>query len=234
MKRVAIMQPTYLPWSGYFGLMYSVDLFIFLDTVQFEHRSWQQRNRIKTPRGPQWLTVPVISKGKRDQWIQDVEIGNGIEFSKKHLKAIDLNYRKATHFNEVFSEVRRELNDPGEKLANLAISLILRLKRLLGINTTVMRSSELMGEGPKAELLASLCVQVGATEYVSPPGSKEYLRASSAFHEVGIPIRYFEFTHPEYIQLHGEFIPYMSCIDMMMNCGDRAFSLIKDGSSISE
>jgi len=227
--RIAIMQPTYLPWCGYFGLMHSVDLFIFLDSVQFERRGWQQRNKIKTPNGFQWLTVPVISKGKRAQLIRDVQIDNSSSFSVKHLKAIELNYKKAANFNVVFPEIRMMLEVPSEKLAELSISLILHLKQLLGIETPVIRSSELKVDGAKTELLASLCLQVGATEYVSPPGSKNYIELSDAFREKGISIRYFDFVHPEYPQLYGEFLPYMSCIDMMMNCIEQPLSLIQGG-----
>jgi hypothetical protein len=225
--RVAIMQPTYLPWCGYFGLMQSVDLFIFLDTVPFQRRSWQQRNRIKTSNGEQWLTIPVKSKGKRNQNIQDVEIDSSTNFFKKHAKAIEINYRQAEGFGRVFPALSLGLQSQEQMLANFTISLLMLLRQFLGIETPVIRSSELTGEGAKAELLASLCLQVGATEYVAPPGSREYMESSDVFQGTDISVSYFEFAHPQYTQLHGDFLPYMSCIDMIMNCREQPLSLIQ-------
>lgn len=233
MKRVAIMQPTYLPWSGYFGLMRSVDLFIFFDSVQFARRSWQQRNQIKTANGAQWLTVPVISKGKRDQRIDEVEIDSSAQFAAAHTKAIELNYRKALAYAGLAPGILTELNAPHPKLVELTIGLTRKIQELLGIETPVLRSSAMHGAGTKAELLASLCREVGATEYVSPPGSQEYLDESDAFERAGIPVRYFRFQHPEYPQLFGEFLPYMSCIDLLFNCGDRSLSLIESGCEVN-
>jgi hypothetical protein len=232
MKRVAIMQPTYLPWSGYFGLMRSVDLFIFLDSVQFARRSWQQRNQIKTANGAQWLTVPVNSKGKRDQRIDEVEIDPTAQFAAAHTRAIELNYHKAAAYGAIAPEILADLNAPQSKLAELTIGLTLKIRAILGIETPVLRSSAMSGEGTKANLLASLCREVGATEYVSPPGSQEYLDESDAFKQAGIPVRYFTFQHPEYPQLFGVFLPYMSCIDMLFNCGDRSLSLIESGCEV--
>jgi hypothetical protein len=232
MKRVAIMQPTYLPWSGYFGLMRSVDLFVFLDSVQFARRSWQQRNQIKTANGAQWLTVPVNSKGKRDQRIGEVEIDLTAQFAAAHTRAIEFNYRKGAAYGAMAPGILAELNAPREKLAELTIGLTLKIQAMLGIETPVLRSSAMSGEGTKADLLASLCREVGATEYVSPPGSQEYLDESDAFKRAGIPVRYFKFQHPEYPQLFGEFLPYMSCIDMLFNCGDRSLGLIESGCEV--
>lgn len=233
MTRVAIMQPTYLPWSGYFGLMRSVDLFIFLDSVQFARRSWQQRNQIKTPNGPQWLTVPVIAKGKRNQRIDEVEIDPTAHFAAAHRRAIELNYRKAPGYDAMAPQILPLLEGPCTRLADLTIGLIVRIQELLGIATPVLRSSAMLGGGVKADLLASLCREVGATEYVSPPGSQDYLVESDAFVRAGIPVRYFNFRHPEYPQMFGEFLPYMSCIDMLFNCGDRSPSLIESGCEVN-
>lgn len=230
--RVAIMQPTYLPWSGYFGLMRSVDLFIFLDSVQFARRSWQQRNQIKTANGAQWLTVPVVSKGRRDQHIDEVEIDPTARFEVAHRKAIDHTYGKAPYYAAAAHEVLAPLVAPGASLAELNIALIAGVAARLGVSTPTMRSSALHGEGAKADLLVSLCRQVGATEYISPPGSQDYLDESDAFAAAGIPVRYFQFKHPEYPQLFGDFLPYMSCIDMLFNCGDASLSLIETGCEV--
>ena len=231
MTRVAIMQPTYLPWSGYFGLMRSVDLFIFLDSVQFARRSWQQRNQIKTANGAQWLTVPVVSKGKRDQRIDEVEIDPTAHFAGVHRRTIELNYRKAPEYGALAPQILSLLEGP--RLADLTIGIIQRIQEMLGVATPVLRSSVMQGSGAKADLLVSLCREVGATEYISPPASQGYLDESDAFARAGIPVRYFNFRHPEYPQLFGEFLPYMSCIDMLFNCGDRSLSLIESGCEVT-
>lgn len=232
MTRVAIMQPTYLPWCGYFGLMQAVDIFIFLDSVQFAKRSWQQRNQIKTPRGAQWVTVPVANKGKRDQLICEVEIDNSSNFANTHRKSIESNYAKAPWFKDLGPNLLAGIE--GQiLLADLNIGIIEYCRTLLGIETPLLRSSRMLGRGAKADLLASLCKDVGATEYISVPGSKDYLDESSAFEKIGVPVRYFNYRHPEYPQLFGDFLPYMSVIDMLFNCGDKSAELVCSGIEVS-
>ena len=232
MTRVAIMQPTYLPWSGYFGLMQSVDIFVLLDSVQFARRSWQQRNQIKTANGVQWLSVPVQSKGKRDQLIREVELDKSTVFADKHRRSIELSYAKSPYFRQYADNLLPLLDNSSPLLADMTISLILQLKAQLGIQTCVLRASELDGSGAKADLLASLCKQIGATAYVSPPGSKGYLDESGAFERIGVSVQYYEFKHPEYPQPFGEFVPFMSIIDMLFNCGERSSALIQDASEV--
>jgi hypothetical protein len=232
MTRVAIMQPTYLPWIGYFGLMDSVDLFIFLDNVQFSRRTWQQRNQIKTPQGMQWLSIPVSSKGKREQLIMDVEIDEASKFQNDHIKAIKLNYQKCPFYQEYSAGLfdvyeRRKSN----KLIDLTIPLISFFADKLGIKTPILRSSSLDSIGIKADLLASICMEVGATEYVSPPGSRAYLDESDAFAKCGIVQSYFSFRHPSYPQINGEFISNMAAIDLIFNCGSESLNIIRDGSA---
>lgn len=233
MTRVAIMQPTYLPWSGYFGLMQAVDVFVFLDSVQFARRSWQQRNQIKTARGAQWLTVPVTSKGKREQLISEVEVDGSSNFSATHRKTIEANYAKAACFLEFGPGLLDRIERPHTLLADLNIDIIEYCRSLLGIETPLLRSSEMKGSGAKADLLASLCKEVGATEYVSVLGSKDYLDESSAFADIGVPVRYFNYHHPEHPQLFGDFLPYMSVIDMLFNCGAHSAGLIRNASEVS-
>ncbi|WP_419902612.1 WbqC family protein [Kiloniella sp.] len=233
MKRIAIMQPTYLPWIGYFGLMQSVDTFVLLDSVQFAKRSWQQRNQIKTANGAQWLSVPVMSKGKRDQKICEVELDLGPKSFTNHRQVIEHSYRKAPNFDVMGQPILELYNKSYNRLVDLNIDLIQCIKDLLNINTPVVRSSEIHGEGVKADLLLSLCQGLEATEYVSPPGSKSYLNETDVFLRADLPVRYFNFNHPVYPQMYGDFLPYMSCIDLLFNCGDKGFGLITEGCEIS-
>lgn len=230
--RVAIMQPTYLPWSGYFGLMQEVDLFIFLDNVQFSRRSWQQRNQIKSPSGPIWLTVPVQKKGKRDQLISEIEIDSSTVFNTSHQKSIQACYSKTEYFKKYSPDLFDLYKNPGTLLADLNINIISYIKDSLGINTRIMRASELPVSGIKDELLASICSQVGATEYLSPPGSYEYLKDSAAFKRSKIPVIYLKYAHPVYYQMHSEFFPYMSCIDMLFNCSEESAPMISNACSL--
>ena len=232
MTRVAIMQPTYLPWLGYFGLLSSVDLFIYLDNVQFSKRSWQQRNQIKTTSGAQWLSVPVLSRGKRDQVIRDTLIDSQSNFAKKHSNSISISYSKARHYSEFSASLLDTLNGNHSNLSELNIELIGLISSWLGITTPILKASELECSGNSAALLASLCSTVGAKEYISPPGSRCYLEASSDFEAARIPIYYFRFEHPKYSQLHGDFLPFMSVIDMIFNCGAESLHAIKSSSFI--
>jgi hypothetical protein len=132
------MQPTYLPWCGYFGLMHAVDVFVLLDSVQFARRSWQQRNQIKATNGVQWLSVPVLSKGKRDQLISEVEVDKSANFASTHRKTIEMSYAKTPFFKAYADELLPLLDNPSPRLSDLTISLILRIKSQLGITTQVL------------------------------------------------------------------------------------------------
>lgn len=233
-KTVAIMQPTYLPWMGYFGLMQSVDLFIFLDSVQFSRRSWQQRNQIKTASGQYWLSVPVLSKGKRDQLITEVEIDQSGDFPKSHLRALEYSYKKSPYFDIYMPQLESLLKANNGSLNELNIGFISLLREALGIRTPTCRSSEFELVGTKADLLAHLCEKVDATDYISPPGSKDYLDQTDAFSRRGMRLQYFHFTHPEYPQCFGEFLPYMSTVDVLFNCGPESMQIINKGCEFAD
>ena len=232
MTKVAIMQPTYLPWSGYFGLMSTVDIFVILDDVQFARRSWQQRNQIKTIQGPKWLTLPIISKGLREQKINQTQIDCTSNFHQSHRKAIEHNYSKSTYFTSTYPELMPLINNNQQILTELTIPLINFIKQYLEISTKIVFSSQLSCSGKKADLLANICKEVDANLYISPPGSRDYLENSTAFTNSLIPINYYSFEHPLYKQLHGEFTPYMSVIDMIFNIGKDSIFLIKDASNL--
>ncbi len=229
--RVAIMQPTYLSWIGYFSLMEKVDIFVFLDSVQFERRSWQQRNRIKSANGIQTLTVPVLKKGRRDQKIHDVEIDPGSRFRQEHKNAIHSSYATAPYYERYSKGLFEVLQAGHTHLAELNIDLINFLGGELKIGTDLYRSSEMDAIGSKADLLADICYQLEADEYLSPMGSKAYMDSSSAFSDLGIHVSYHDYQHPCYLQLHGSFEPYMSVIDLLFNEGENSRSILRCRSS---
>ena len=228
--RVAINQPTYLPWIGYFDLIDQVDLFVIFDSVQFEKQSWQQRNRIKTPTGLQWLTVPVRFRGRFGQLIKDVEIREP-GFWRNHVRAIELAYRRAPYFDRYFDSFRELLQGRSDGLlADLNFDLISWFMKMMEVRTPLVKSSTLAQSGKRTELLANLCKSVSATEYVSPLGSAEYLLAEQEIlSSDGIEISFQNYSHPGYRQVFAPFEPFASVIDLLFNEGERSLEILRSG-----
>jgi hypothetical protein len=227
--KTAIMQPTYLPWIGYFDLILQVDNFVFLDNVQFEKRSWQQRNRIKTTKGLEWLTVPVKVKNKFSQKINEVEI-NEVTFYEKHLKTIKHNYSKSKYFNKYFDRFCEVYQNNYTKLCDLNISLIKLILEILGIKANLFLASNFGITEKRSILLSKICEQLNSNYYLSPLGSLEYLKEEySIFSEKNIGVYFHNYQHPEYNQLYPPFIPYASIIDLIFNEGDNALQIILSG-----
>ena len=231
MKTASIMQPTYLPWLGYFDLTNRSDIFVFLDTVQLDKRSWQQRNRIKTPNSEIMLTVPVLTKGRFNQEIRDVEIDVSQRFEKKHFNSIQLNYKNSKYYKLYIGELEEIFFSKISRLANLNIKLIKWLSSKIGIKTKFISSSELDVSGSKTELLINICKEINANHYLSPIGSKGYIEKNNLFTNSGIQLSYQNYQHPTYNQLFGDFIPYLSVIDLLFNEGEKSLEIIKSGSS---
>jgi hypothetical protein len=228
-RRAAIMQPTFLPWCGYFALMDAVDLFVFLDDVQFDKRSWQQRNRIKTPQGPLWLTVPVLTKGRRGQTIAQAEIQPEAKFPDAMWRTIEMNFAKAPYAGRYLPALQDILRSQDHRLCDLNIAIIDWMAGEFGIATPTVCASDTPVTSAKADRLVALCQAQGVSHYLSPPGSKAYLEASDAFETAGIALDYFDYTHPEYTQLYGAFEPYMTALDLLLNEGPEAGRILRSG-----
>lgn len=228
-KTVAIMQPTFLPWIGYFALMDRVDLFVFLDDVQFDKRSWQQRNRILTAQGPLWLTVPVLTKGRRDQTIADVAISPDPKFPDAMLRTVESAYGKASYFDRHFPEFAAIMTGHDGGLCSLNLALVNWLAGAFGIDTPAVRASATPVASRKADRLAELCLAHGAEHYLSPPGSKAYLDESDAFERAGINLDYFAYEHPAYRQGGKTFEPYMSALDLLFHAGPDSLAVLRSG-----
>ncbi len=229
--KIAISQPAYLPWLGYFDLIDQVDVFVLLDSVQFEKQSWQQRNRIKTPTGLQWLTVPVIFNGRFGQRIQEVEIREP-DFWRKHLRSIEVNYRRAPFFDRYYPELSDLLQARTSKglLVELNVAIIRWFCEILGIGAQFLRSSELNQPGRRSELLVNLCRSLAADQYLSPLGSAVYLCDDlQQFSQAGIEVGFQHYQHPEYPQLFAPFVPYASALDLLFNTGAEAMEVIRNG-----
>lgn len=234
-KKIAIMQPTFLPWLGFFSLIDAVDEFIFFDNVQFEKRSWQQRNKIRTYDSEIWISVPVSSKGKRRQKIKDTEIIYEGQRSAldKILSTIEVNYKKAPFYQNYSDEITSIFARKPKYISDLNQNIIQWACRKLQINTPFVKSSSLNVLGAKSDLLVNICKSQISSHYISPPGSKVYLDESTAFQDAKISISYFNYTHPKYKQLHGEFVPYMCVLDLLFNAGPESGKIMRMGNSLT-
>jgi hypothetical protein len=233
--KLAIMQPTYLPWMGYFDLMDQVDTFVILDTVSLSKQSFQQRNRIKGADGSIWLTIPILSHQKLGQKIGETKIANKL-FIKKHLKSIELSYRKAPFFEVYFPELTRlyEHCSNSDALLHFNLSLIEWIKDKLGIKTTVILASTLEDiEDTRGGRLIDICQYFKAKTYITPKGAVGYLEHDSKdFLKKNIHIQIQNYEHPAYNQLYPPFLSHLSVLDVLMNEGDQAMNIIKSGRNI--
>ncbi len=214
---VSIHQPAYLPWLGYFDRIARSDKFIFLDNVQFERNSFINRNRIKTPAGPIWLTVPVRLEQHFNSTIVDIKVDSRQNWQQKHLRSIAQNYRRAPHFSAKLDRLSGFYQPAVSSLADFCFFQLLFWLRELGITTPVLRASALPVGGYKSELILNLCRHVGATNYLSGALGRDYLHVDE-FTTAGIEVSYHDYVHPRYPQMHGGFIPAMGIVDYWMNC----------------
>ncbi len=219
MKKVAILQSNYIPWKGYFDLIAAVDEFILYDDMQYTRRDWRNRNKIKTPQGLQWLTVPVQVKGKYLQTIRETEIRD-TAWAADHWKALVCNYGRSPYFTEVAQWLEPYYRDRiYSHLSALNRDLIEAVCRYLGITTTIRNSWDYQLIEGKTERLAYLCRQAQASEYFSGPAAQEYLD-ESIFAAQNIKVTWFDYGgYGEYPQLWGEFVHGVTILDMLFNCG---------------
>jgi hypothetical protein len=221
-KTVAIVQSNYIPWKGYFDLINSVDEFILFDDMQYTVRDWRNRNRIKTPNGPAWLTIPVNVKGKRLQKISETTISQP-DWNLRHWASFVHNYSRAKCFGEMKDRVEGLfLNSKEEHLSEVNHRFIKSICDWLGIRTILSWSHDYTVLEGKTERLVHLCKQAHATEYLSGPSARDYLN-EELFHQEGIQVRYMDYSgYPEYPQLYPPFEHAVSILDLVFNTGQDA------------
>lgn len=222
--KVGIIQSSYLPWRGYLDFIASVDLFMALDDVQFTPRDWRNRNRIKTPSGRQWITVPVRHRS-RTEWICDTQIDYSRHWRQDHRRSIAHNYAKAPHTVDVLAMLDAAFAAGHETISRLNVALLRSLCDYLQIRTPIRLSSEFPAAGVKTDRLIALLKAVGATAYLSGPSARAYLNEQQ-FHEAGIRLEYKSYCYPPYPQLWGPFTGDVSSIDLIANCGPAARALL--------
>jgi hypothetical protein len=228
MTVAAIHQPNYLPWLGYFHKMKAADVFVFLDTVDYQSGnafSITNRARIKGGNSVVLLTVPISGK-TASRRIHDVCVDFSTPWARKHLRSIEMSYRRARYFSPMFEVLEAVLSSPPVFLAELNSRLILEVSRYLKVSTPIVYASALgVGAVDRNQRLIEVCERVGATTYLSGQGGQKY-NDEALFLQHGIRLTYTRFTSPEYPQLHGEFVPGLSVIDAIFNCGPGATGLL--------
>lgn len=220
MIKTAIMQPTYLPWVGYFDLINRSDIFVFFDDVQFVKRSWQQRNRIILNGQEKMLSIPVLSKGKFKQNINETMADDSQNWKNSHLSTIKLAYSKHPYGKEVIALIERCYNESSSNLSDINTTFIIEISREIGLDTKFLLSSNLKSLGRKSDYLLSICKELESSTYLSAAGSKEYIEEEGLFASSDVNVVYQDFVIKEYPQLKNkEFVPYMSVIDLIANVG---------------
>lgn len=222
--KCVILQPSYIPWRGYFHQMQKADVFVFYDDVQFDRRGWRNRNQIKTPHGLQWLTIPVYSKGYQIEHIpiNKIQICWDTSWNTKHWNAIKNAYARAPYFKHYGDLIESWYARKSELLADFVIDTTLSLAKELGLtNKIFLRSSSLGVDGSKTDRLLAILTKIGATHYITGPSAREYLEEQK-FRDLGITLEYMEYNYPEYPQLHPPYTPFVSILDLFMMVGDNA------------
>jgi len=229
MTTLVVLQPGYLPWLGFFDQFDRADVFVHYDDVGFDKSGWRNRNRIKTGRGPLWLTVPVVTAGRSGQRILDVEIDNDQPWARKHARAVREAYARAPFAKPYLEELEALLGQTWDRLVDLDLAVIDAMCRWLGLTgTRVLRSSELGVSGERSGRLLALCRHVGADQYLSGTAAQAYLDIN-LFASHGIRVTWQNYHHPIYVQLHGAFVPYLSALDLILNLGPESLGIIRQG-----
>jgi len=219
-------QPAYLPWLGLFHKIAVSDIYVYLDSVQFEKNSFINRNKINTASGPVWLTVPVFAKNHFNKTIKDLEIDNSKDWRTSHWKSIYLNYKKALYFSKYAEFFEDTYKKEWRYLADLCDHMLRYFLKELGIKVDYYKSSELGLKEHKSELILEMSKKLGANLYVFGALGKDYAK-KEGFAEAGIKIYFQDYRHPKYSQLWGkEFSPYMGIVDLLFNCGPDSLGIL--------
>jgi len=226
---VAIIQPSYIPWRGYFHQIFKSDLFLFFDDVQYDKHGWRNRNRIKTANGVQWITIPVISTGviENSTPINQIKIDWSRNWDEKHWAMISQSYARSPFFKEYEPLLRPFYTSKPEFLADFTIELTIFLTRLMGFNQVkFMRSSELKSiSGIKTDRLIQILTQVETTNYISGPKAQDYIEKNK-FAQANISLEYMTYDYPEYPQRFPPYDPNLSILDLLFNTGKEAAKFI--------
>jgi hypothetical protein len=225
MTRVAVIQPSYIPWRGYFDMIQQVDLFVFYDDVKYTKQDWRNRNRIKTRYGLQWLTVPVNSDATKCN-INEVLIANEKAWGDHHWRVLQMEYGDAPFFSQYTDFFKEVYTRQWDKLAELDCYLTIEICKFLAIKAEFVQSSAYQSQGHSTAKLIDLLQKVGATYYLSGPAARNYIDVT-LFNQAHIELEYVKYDYLQYPQLHGDFEPQVSVIDLLFNVGADASKYIR-------
>jgi hypothetical protein len=224
---MVVLQPAYLPWLGFFDQMLRSDVFVYYDDVQYDKHGWRNRNRIKSATGePCWLTVPVLRSGRGWPRVMEVEIDRTAAWAKKHIGTIRQYYARAPFARRYLPELEEMLHRDWRLLVDLDLAVVELMCRWLAISRPIHRSSELGIGGERSDRLLELCRHFDANRYLSGNAAQAYLDLD-LFSGNGIAVEWQDYAHPTYPQLHGPFVPYLSALDLLFNCGHEAEGILK-------
>ena len=225
-------QPVYMPWLGLFHKISLADQYCIFDIAQYQTRDYNNRNQIKTQSGPLWLSVPVESKDHFNKRLCDIKIAGG-GWEKKHFKSISLAYRKAPYFERYIYEIEKILT-PGryQFLTDLNRDILVYFLKCLEINVPIVKASDYSFKGSKSDLVLDMCAALKAKTYLFGANGKDYADVGS-FHKKGIEVFFQDYQHPVYRQLHGEFTPYLSTLDLLFNEGPESKRILMEGNAKS-
>jgi hypothetical protein len=230
--KCVFLQPSYIPWRGYFDQIYQADVFVFFDNVQYDKRGWRNRNRIKTPHGTQWLTIPVHSKGAQTENIpiNQIRISWDRAWNEDHLKTIKMAYARAPYFKVYAPLIEGFYSSHFDFLADFTIETTITLTTELGItHPRFLRSSKLgvpgSKTGNKTDRLIKLLKELGASTYITGPSAKEYIEQDK-FEDANINLQYMTYHYIEYPQLNPPFDPQVSILDLLFMTGRDALKYI--------
>ena len=223
---IGILQPGYLPWLGFFEQLYRSDVFVLYDDVQYDKNGWRNRNRIKTANGIQWLTVPVQASLSGQTLIHQVRIDQSVNWARKHLLSISQSYAKAPFYQEYLPLFEEAYSRPWDHLIDLDLHFITKLAQALGLDTRkLVLSSTLDIEGDTIGRLIKICRKFGADVFYEGAAGRDYID-TAAFAAAGVTVRFQDYHHPAYRQLHEGFTPYLSVIDLLFNHGPESLAIL--------
>jgi hypothetical protein len=225
--RICIVQSSYIPWKGFFDLIGLCDEYVIFDQMQFVKRHWHNRNRIKTANGTEWLTIPVITKGRFEQPIEEVAVEK--TWAERHWRALSLAYRRAPSFDLLAPTVKAwyELADTKTRLTDVNEIFIRGIADLLGLKTRIVRDSTYPASGRKTERLLAIAQAAGASRYLSGPSARAYLD-EELLRAAGVTTEWMNYDgYPEYPQLHGAFEHGVSAVDLIFNTGPNASNFFR-------
>ena len=225
MTRLVVLQPSFLPWLGYLDQYDWADVFVLYDDTQFDKNGWRNRNRILTPNGVTWVTVPVKTKGLNKPLNLEVPINNQTNWQKKMLASIRQSYSKAPHFDAFFPGLEEAMSPTYERLLDLNLATLKWITDSLGMPWKVVRSSEIDVPGRKTERLVAICEKFEATDYLTGDAARDYLEEQQ-FEDAGVNVHWHSYEHPVYDQGKEEFVPYLSVVDLLFREGPKSREIL--------